>query len=541
MMHPALASLYTSQAAPVVEDVFIYDVTELATDSAIEMATWTEKRGKRGGKIAVNEHGRVLYGQKALRALSISRARERRGTPGQRLNRNLVASKATGVRRSGPMEAGRLAASAITPDKPLSGKQVRTEAVKGKKQTPTRGKPKAERRKDGQPADSKITDPLRQITAQNVDGLWQRFTDEIVNHDPTMSRNAAGEIAAVRILNAYRAAGQKFRDDLDRRVRAGGDVSDAEDAIYMTVGDTTRALTDKLERLSGIRAWAAVEQDPLANRPLDAEPLEDTAAKKRTGRAELEEKASQAAAERESRLSQKRDAAASQRKTPAQKPADEKPSSTQAPKPKPASRRKEKPELPMSEALTQLHHADEVPVPRKTARNLVDSLTLKSAPQHAFARMLNETGYYTDGKVLLKLPDAEASKAREMLNSRNAGQDKSFRYPKPEDYLEKKHHAEKAQILGAVPVEYSRMKTPEYLLEDGKGRRALVQAHLVKMVTDRYPDAEMHLSGREDDGPVVFRSGGKVVAVVMPFARGPKTKFIDKFKPPGAAGEQTGA
>lgn len=183
-MHPEIAKLYASQQqATPAEETVVYDLTEMATADE-----WVEAKGKRGGLVARNKRsGRVLYGSRARAVLARSRRRGGGGSLFQRksgfvgdINRKpgLTVGKATGVTRSRAKPAPTPTAKETlgkvlkeTPDKPLSGKQVRAE-VKDKKQTPARGKAKVERRKETEKPAKK--EP------------WQMTHDELLQHSPQL-------------------------------------------------------------------------------------------------------------------------------------------------------------------------------------------------------------------------------------------------------------------------------------------------------------------------------------------------------------------
>ncbi len=121
--------------------------------------------------------------------------------------------------------------------------------------------------------DGRITDPLRQIHGENVEQVWRAMKAEIEQHDPSMLPQEAGEIAAARLHKHMRESANSFTGEMDRRAREDEPISDDEDALYRTAHKHVGGLVRQLEDMSGIRAWVPVEQHPLAQRPLDADPL----------------------------------------------------------------------------------------------------------------------------------------------------------------------------------------------------------------------------------------------------------------------------
>jgi hypothetical protein len=141
------------------------------------------------------------------------------------------------------------------------------------------------------------SDPL-DLTPETVGPTWEKFRDEIVSHDPKMSPAQAGSIAAARILNQVSQRASEYIAEIDARVRAGKDITDAEDAKYIAAGEMRKPLARELEKLSGYRPYPQIDEHPLAQRPFDAEPLGDTAAANRDAADGHRQRAAEVAASR---------------------------------------------------------------------------------------------------------------------------------------------------------------------------------------------------------------------------------------------------
>ncbi len=109
-----------------------------------------------------------------------------------------------------------------------------------------------------------IEDPIREITPDNVKGVWERIKQQIASGDSKLSPNLAGEIAAARIVNAYRNRAKEFVDGIDADVREGKQISDEDDALYIAVHDSGKKIQRKLESISGVRDWSGMRENPLA-------------------------------------------------------------------------------------------------------------------------------------------------------------------------------------------------------------------------------------------------------------------------------------
>lgn len=119
-----------------------------------------------------------------------------------------------------------------------------------------------------------------EITAANVEKTWKAMQEEIVNHDPKLSPNQAGALAAARILNGRRKAVYDFVEAIDAKVGKGEPITDEEDAKYIEVQEGAKGLRTKLEILSGYRPYQDLDENPLTNRPFDAKPLANTSDEK---------------------------------------------------------------------------------------------------------------------------------------------------------------------------------------------------------------------------------------------------------------------
>jgi hypothetical protein len=98
--------------------------------------------------------------------------------------------------------------------------------------------------------------------------VWDYYSVEIARNDPKLSTGRAGEIAAARIT---REIEQKIAEVSKNRSADPNDIEWADSLL----GDEEN-YRQKLMELSGSRTLLSdIEEEPLAKRPLSAEPLDD--------------------------------------------------------------------------------------------------------------------------------------------------------------------------------------------------------------------------------------------------------------------------
>jgi hypothetical protein len=181
--------------------------------------------------------------------------------------------KELGLKASGPKaeyarkvaERAVMLAKASAQEKPAAPQEEAVKPAEGEK--PSGEKPAA---KSGPP-----TDPLA-IGRDGLRGAWEAMRDELAAHDPKLSPNRAGELAAARLRQQM---GNKLAD-IEGRTRSG-DITPEEERFYDEAYVNGWEFGRELEMMSGSRTMAADADDPYVNRPLDAGPLEDRATPQR--------------------------------------------------------------------------------------------------------------------------------------------------------------------------------------------------------------------------------------------------------------------
>lgn len=118
------------------------------------------------------------------------------------------------------------------------------------------------------------TEFLREVEG-NAESVWREYKEEVVKFDVKLSEALAGSIAAARVLFVTKVLADEFVAVVDRKVAAGGGVTEEEDDLYIRCHDITRRLYPVLVKLSGYRPYTELDEHPLTKRPLDAAPLPD--------------------------------------------------------------------------------------------------------------------------------------------------------------------------------------------------------------------------------------------------------------------------
>jgi hypothetical protein len=122
--------------------------------------------------------------------------------------------------------------------------------------------------KRGTGGESAIPDDPLDLTPDNVKGAWDEVRKEIAASNPQMTQTMTDALAASRILNAVGKRAGEFKGEIDARVKAGGEVTDAEDEKYMAAGGKRKELHHPLVKLSGYRPYQEVDEHPEASKPL---------------------------------------------------------------------------------------------------------------------------------------------------------------------------------------------------------------------------------------------------------------------------------
>lgn len=143
----------------------------------------------------------------------------------------------------------------------------------------------------------------------------------------------------------------------------------------------------------------------------------------------------------------------------------------------------------------------------------------EAAEKHrsGFVSLAREQGWYTDGKILFRMPDKEWKK----LKLPNA----AGRAPDIEATLKAAIRDTDTTGANIVGVRYSPdTGIPEYHLRSNTGRETVVNAILYQTVASRFPKATVRLN-KAPDRPLTFEQDGKTVALIMPLSYNRKDKL----------------
>lgn len=110
-------------------------------------------------------------------------------------------------------------------------------------------------------------DPL-DIGTHNVDEVLRNQQQDILSRDRKLSPAAANALAAARVMNAINARGKKYIEEIDNRVKRGGNITDAEDERYIHAGEQRRRLYPTIVQKTGYRPMGEVDTHPEAMQPL---------------------------------------------------------------------------------------------------------------------------------------------------------------------------------------------------------------------------------------------------------------------------------
>lgn len=171
-----------------------------------------------------------------------------------------------------------------------------------------------------------------------------------------------------------------------------------------------------------------------------------------------------------------------------------------------------------------------------TTAQLVANLK-KTSSRYDLLLTAQQTGWATDGRYAMKLHPDEHAKIPDSKDIKTplTAEKIAAAIPSPTSMSD-----EPAHLTGAVR-DSSEAKSKEKFvtLTDGV-RSEEINAAYYAAIMKRYPDATAHLGIRADSGsvddrkfPVVFRSGDKPIAVVVPLAK-PGGDVLAKVQPPAA-------
>ncbi len=136
-------------------------------------------------------------------------------------------------------------------------------------------------------------------------------------------------------------------------------------------------------------------------------------------------------------------------------------------------------------------------------------------PRHAFAKMLSETGWYSNGAIAVKPPE----KLKQQILSQSTIHD--GRYPNIDDLAsqESSNRNSPMKTIGHRALEIPGKKgkidsTNETLLADDSGNHVSVDSAYLQTIQKMYPNATFHAPQRLH-GPIAVKDGGNVVGLLM--------------------------
>jgi len=166
--------------------------------------------------------------------------------------------------------------------------------------------------------------------------------------------------------------------------------------------------------------------------------------------------------------------------------------------------------------------AEQTPAKAMTEKQMVSSIGVKHSDR--FAKMLRDTGWFTDARMAMKAPEKLKAKLAELMPVK----DETAQSPKLQPMIDQasKTAGEPMKLVGtntthatlkAKGVDATK-ESHSVLLADSQNRHHVLDAKLVQTIRKHYPGATFHATLDDDGKPsmaIAVKSGGETVALVM--------------------------
>jgi excisionase family DNA binding protein len=152
-------------------------------------------------------------------------------------------------------------------------------------------------------------------------------------------------------------------------------------------------------------------------------------------------------------------------------------------------------------------------VAQHQGKSMAPGALIKQAQQsgrYSFVGLAQQTGWYTNGKIVFRLPPKEKEKFDSLPPAEG-------RLPDVASVIEstRKGADSAPATLAGARADPNNPKLTHYHLTSESGRQALVDGDQFETIKRRLPDATMHL-GKTPDDPILFKQDGQAVGVLMP-------------------------